>query len=55
MFQGNNIIGNFEKKNLNQQVCSLSRAVTVCMYMNHKKIRERMVKTIDRIEEVLCG
>ncbi|PKY02708.1 hypothetical protein P168DRAFT_239504 [Aspergillus campestris IBT 28561] len=55
MFQGNNMIGDFEKKKLNQQVCSLSRAVTVCMYMNHKKIRERMVKTIGRIEEVLCG
>lgn len=49
------MIGDFEKKNLNQQVCSLARAVTVCKYMNHKKIRERMVKTVERIEEVLCG
>lgn len=57
MFQGFELIGKkkWKEMNLNQKVCALGRAVTVCKYMNHEKIRARMAKTVERVEDVLCG
>lgn len=54
MFNGNNIDASFSKKTLNQRVCSLGRIATVCKYMNHKAIRDRMVITNNALEAVLC-
>ena len=53
MFQGKNLIGDIKKKTLNQKVCGIGRAVTVCKFMNHEKIRARMAKTVEKIEAVL--
>ncbi|GES64964.1 hypothetical protein ATEIFO6365_0009045900 [Aspergillus terreus] len=53
IFNGNNIDASFSKKTLNQRVCSLGRIATVCKYMNHKAIRDRMVITNNALEAVL--
>ncbi|KAF9886762.1 hypothetical protein FE257_011139 [Aspergillus nanangensis] len=53
MFNGNNLDTQFDKKNLNQKVCTLGRIATVCQYMNHDRIRSRMVITNNAIEDLM--